>query len=122
MPQWSAINAAGSLKSQPVTIANGQSVSGVIDLEDLSLVGLVMPAAWTAASLTLEGSYDGTNFFSVYDESQEVSLTSPSASRWIMLSPSKYANLRYLKLRSGTSGGPVNQGQDSTITLIARQL
>lgn len=112
------------------TIANGASLSDAVDLTDnpgggsagCALVGLQMPAAWTAAGLTLQGSMDGVNFANVYDQSgTEVTLT-VAASRFIQLNPADFAGFRKLKLRSGTSGAPVNQGQNSIIKVAFRRV
>lgn len=103
-----------------VTIANGASLSGAAGLgRGVSLVGIVMPAAWTAAALTFQGSADSTNFFDLYDAGTELNIGA-GASRYIQVDPAKTDSLMALKVRSGTSGTPVNQGADRTITLVVR--
>jgi hypothetical protein len=103
-----------------VTITNGQSLSGVAGLgRGVSLVGVVMPAAWTAAALTFQGSADSTNFFDLYDGGTEYNVAA-GASRYIQIPPDKTDSLMALKVRSGTTGTPVNQGADRVLTLIVR--
>ncbi|MDB2415442.1 hypothetical protein N9W34_06695 [Rickettsiales bacterium] len=102
------------------TIASSESLSDVIDLSGTTLSGYVMPASWTAADITFSVSADGTNFNDLYDQfGNEVNHT-VDASRFIALLPSDFAGIRYLKIRSGTSGTPVNQGAERVITLVAR--
>lgn len=43
----------------PVTIANGGTQSGAIDMRGHVITGIAMPAAWTAADLRFEASVDG---------------------------------------------------------------
>jgi hypothetical protein len=103
------------------SIANGQSLSSeFIDLKGLSLVGLLMPAAWTAATMTLVMSHDAATSYNVFDgDGTEVELT-VSAGQYIKLSPSDFAGIHFLKLRSGTASAPVNQGAARSIILAAR--
>lgn len=42
----------------PVTILNGATVSGEINTNSLSIVGIEMPAGWTAGNLTLQALID----------------------------------------------------------------
>lgn len=100
------------------TIASGQALSGAIHLELQRLFALQMPGSWTAADLTFEGSYDGTTYAAVYDESGAEVTVDAAASRFIILDPAKFLGLQRLKIRSGTSGSPVNQGGDREIAAV----
>lgn len=101
-----------------VTIANGASLSGVADLTGFMLAGIQMPAAWTAASLTFQVSIDGTTYTDMYaTDGTEVTVTGAAASRFLAFVPSDFAGARYLKVRSGTTGSPVNQGAARTLIL-----
>lgn len=104
-----------------VSIANGASLSDAGNLGPFRLVGIVMPATWTAANLTFQVSDDaGTTYNNLYDDlGTEVTVTA-AASRYIALDPAVFAGINYLKVRSGTSGSAVNQGGDRTITLVTR--
>lgn len=101
------------------TIANNAALSGTIDIGTNSLFAIVMPASWTAANLTFQVSADGANFFDLYDDAgTEVTFTA-AASRVIQNSnPGRWLGFRYLKVRSGTSGTPVNQGGARSLTII----
>ena len=101
-------------------IANGASLSGVVELGDSRLFAVQMPTAWTAGNLTFQVSDDGTDFYDLYDsDGSEVVVTAGGASRVIQLTnPARYLGLRWLKVRSGTTGTPVNQGAERTLVLI----
>jgi hypothetical protein len=104
----------------PATIANGQSLSGALNLGGLRLFRIATPTAITGTTLTFQASYDGTTWNNLYDATgTEVSMT-VAASRSIVIDPAVFASVNHLKIRSGTSGTPVNQGQDSTLQLVLR--
>ncbi len=101
----------------PVVIANGASLSSAVQIRAGLLSVIEMPAAWTAANLTFQSSGDGTNYMNVYDDAgTEVTVTA-DASRRIQLSPSDWAGIQYLKVRSGTSAVAVNQAAERTLYL-----
>jgi hypothetical protein len=102
----------------PVTIttaANGLSAS--VDLANGRLVGIQMPDTWTAAALTFQASYDGITYADVYDGSVERNYT-VAANRYLQLPISDWLGVRYVRLRSGTAGAPVQQGANRAIGLV----
>lgn len=107
------------VETTTVTIASGASLSGAADLKGRKLVGIIMPSTWTTASLTFQGSIDGTNYFNVYDGATERALI-VSTSYYSALNIGDWVGFRYLKVRSGTSGTPVNQGADRVLTLVVQ--
>ena len=50
----------------PFTIANGASLSDGQSLGGRTPAIIMMSAAWTAASLTFQGSHDGTTYYDLY--------------------------------------------------------
>lgn len=102
-----------------VTIANGASLSGATqDLAGKTVRGLVMPATWTAANLTFQGSHDNSTFNNLYEEDgTEVTITADAA-RFIQLPSTFFQAVRFLKVRSGTAASAVNQGGSRIITLL----
>ncbi|HWJ72606.1 MAG TPA: hypothetical protein VNX29_05495 [Kaistia sp.] len=102
------------------TIASGGSLSGAVDLGTGRLVGLIMPASWTTASISFQASADGANFYDLYDDSIERAIASGSAiaSRFIALSLSDWLGVRAIKVRSGSTSAAVNQGASRIITLV----
>lgn len=102
------------------TIDNGASLSDAVHVRDQTLVAVAMPASWTAASLTFQASHDGTTYRDVYDAEGTEFEVAAAASRWIALDPADFASAAYLKVRSGTTGTPVNQGAERAVTLVFR--
>lgn len=111
-----------NLSTQSITIANGASLSSAIDLQGTSVVAIQMPSAWTAANLTFQGSNDDSTFDNLYDSSgTEVQVTA-AASRYIAITPTNFQGVRYLKIRSGTSGSAVNQAADRVLVLVSKPI
>ncbi len=104
-------------------IANGASLSGEVDLEGQAVQAIQMPAAWTAANLTFVASdVTGGTFNPVHDDAgAEVTVTA-AAARCIGLDAvaRELDGLRFVKVRSGTTGVPVIQGADRTLTLVLK--
>lgn len=100
------------------TIAAASSLSPAIDLTTKRLAGIIIPASWTTANLTLQASADGTNWFNVYDALGTEYTITAAASLAIIVPLTDMIGFRYLKIRSGTSGTPVNQTDARTLTLI----
>lgn len=110
------------------TIGAGAALSAAVNLGAKSLVGLVMPSAWTAADITFQASGDGGATFgelvltdlAAADAVATVQIHSPATSQFIGIDPEKLRGVNVLKVRSGTSGAPVNQVAQADITLIVR--
>ncbi len=100
-------------KVKIVTIANGAAL-GASFIGDGRLVAIQMPAAWTAANLTFQGSMDGVTYADMYDATGTEVTVVAAASTYILLADLKAA---WIKVRSGTTGTPVNQGADRVILL-----
>lgn len=121
-----ALSQSGGLKTgknrSTVTapIANGESLSTGCDCRGYEISGIVMPAAWTAASLTFQGSHDGATYQNVYDTNGvEVTFTPTVALDHGLLADILLA-LRpwdYVKVRSGSAGTPTNQGAARLVVL-----
>ncbi len=102
------------------TIASGASLSDAVDLGQARLWAIQMPAAWTAAVLTFQASLDGVNYFNLFDNTNvEVTWTVAASQFQYELFPAKWLAIRWLKIRSGTSGAAVNQGADRVLTVVA---
>jgi len=108
---------------ETVTIAEAASLSSAADLMGSVLVGIVMPAAWTAANLTFQASANGTIYNNLYDDSgNEVGATA-AVDRFIAFdSNANFQGVRWVKVRSGTSGAAVTQAAIRTLTLVARAI
>jgi hypothetical protein len=99
------------------TITSGQSLSAAVNLGGRILCGIYMPASWTAAGLTFQGSPDGTTYYNVQSDTAEITVTA-AASVFLGLDPVRFFGINFLKVRSGTGGTPVNQGADRALTLM----
>lgn len=116
--------------SKTATIKSGNSQSNVIDLENYQAVGLLLPAAWTTANITVlvsntynpSDNTDTTGFQSLTDDAgAEFTITAAAAKAiGIRRTTSPLLPFRYMVLRSGTNGTPVNQGADRAIQVILR--
>lgn len=104
--------------TKDAVIASGQSLSGVIDLEQLNITGFLIPASWTTAKLTFQISPDGTTFGDLLDASGNEIQLIVSAGKFIGVNLSELSGARFIKVRSGTSGTPVNQAADRTINIV----
>ena len=113
---------SGSDLGEPTTadavIANGASLSGAVTMTGGRLARITMPAAWTAASLTFQASSDGATYGDLYDKDGVEYTVSAAASREIIIPLVDFLGVAYLKVRSGTSGTPVNQGAARTLKLV----
>ncbi len=109
------------LASKTFTIASAGNLSGGVFIGNTP-VRITMPAEWTAAGLTFQVSQDGTTYNDKYDQYNTEFSVEADASRSIDLDPGEWLAVPYLKIRSGTSGTPVAQGAERTITLITREV
>jgi hypothetical protein len=108
---------------QLASIAAGASLSGEVGLGAFTLVGISMPAVWTTAALTFQTSIDDATWQELYDDAgNEVSITGAAGQFLILPKYPSYIwrGVNLLKVRSGTSGSPVNQVAAATVTLITR--
>lgn len=123
------VNSDGSINAKPVpkelvhltaTIEQSESLSDAVDLEAGTLAAIIMPAAWDAADLTFQASGNGEDFFDLYDEQAQEIAVDADADYYIRLIPPEWAGIRYIKVRSGTSGSPVTQADEREIILVTR--
>lgn len=101
------------------TIGAGEAVSPVIDLGNQRAHLVILPPAWSTAALSFQVSATGDAFVDLYDVAGEVTVpaTVAAAARAVTLPPSIFHGVRYLRLRSGISGGPVIQAAARSIVL-----
>ena len=113
-----------NIYTKTVTIANGASLSGAIFLENFELCGIITPAAWTTAALSFQGAYDaiGGTYYNLFSGATELSYAAVTASKWVTFDPALFFGVSYLKVRSGTSGTPVNQAGGDIVTLVMRRI
>lgn len=101
------------------TDATGLSAS--IDLNGKTPVAIIIGGTWATADITFKGSADGTNFYDVYYNSSGTRteyVLPAAASSFLKIPYADLLGIHYLKIRSGTTGTPVDQTGSPTITLV----
>lgn len=91
-----------------VTVANGQTVSAVVDLDGRVLCGILTPAVLEATAMTFQTSHDGVNFVALVDESGTavgVSGVAPSKDISLGNELTHFYGVKYLKVVLGTATG-----------------
>ena len=112
-----------NLYTKTFTIAAGApGLSDAVDLQNFAPVAIIMPNSWVTAGITMQASMDDVTYYNVYDDAGTERSMSAAASRFITLSSSDLIAARYLKLRSGTAGTPVNQTGGAIITMIVKPM
>lgn len=103
-----------------VTIAAGESLSSVVDLADKPILGIIMPAEWTAANLSFRAAKDGSDEFKdIYNDTGAELVVQADAGRAIGIDviAMGLAAWRRLRIRSGTASAPVVQEAERTLIL-----
>lgn len=110
------------MSTHTLTIAASESLSGASqNLGEFRILGILMPASWTAADLTFQGSADGTTYGDLYDDVGNEVGVDAAASRLISLTGAKFDALQacsFVKVRSGPTGAGVAQGGDRSLVLL----
>lgn len=103
-----------------VDILSGTAVSdGTLLLGGRVVVGVFMPAAWTTAGLSFQAApVPGGTYVPIVDTSGSEVTYTVGVSTYVAIDPTSFLGVNHLKLRSGTSGTPVNQTADRTLTLM----
>lgn len=98
-------------------IADGQSLSDVIDLKGMRLAAIILPSGLAGTSLTFQVSADGTTWADAYKTDDSELEYTVAASRAIT-DLLELIGVRFLKIRTGTSGSPQNQTGAKTLQLV----
>ena len=107
--------------SVSLDFSSGASVSQVLDLQYTNLVGFIMPAAWTAATVSIDVSTDNAIWSTaVYGPTGTAISTwaAPTAGAAYAVDAMAMLGFRYIRLRSGTVGAPVVQTAIRTFTML----
>ena len=105
-----------------VTIPNGAALSEEVSLAGRALVGIVMPSAWTAASITFQGGVVLGTLGNVKDKAGTEYTLTVAADDFVAFPGLDLVSVRNLKVRSGTAAVPVNQGAARVIQLVCRRI
>lgn len=107
-----------------ITIASGTALSGEIDLGSYQLAAIYMPSSWDAANISFQATTtSGGTYQDLYNDGGNEVVIVAAAGRTISVNAAamSVAPLRFIKVRSGTTGTPVNQTSNRTIVLILKQ-
>jgi hypothetical protein len=106
------------LDFHPMVIPAGSQISGVAQVGNKSVVGLITPEALTSTAVTFEAGRTGTaDTVPLYGtDGTPVSVT-VAADRWINLTPSSYASVQNIKLVMGSI-----EAAERTIYLVTRDV
>ena len=113
------INRGTTIKS--LTIENGAAVSEAFDMAIHAGATILMPAAWTAATIGFKvcASEDGT-FLPLYDDSGSIVEVSAAASK-AFAAPAELYGAAWVQLWSQDgAGSDTNQGADRAITVLLK--
>lgn len=113
----------GTKSQVTVRIANGAALSNAVNLANVGrVVAIQMPAAWTAAGLSFSASADGSTYGpDIVNDAGTAATVTATADDYIALAQTQRDLVnaaKFLKVRSGTSGAPVNQAADRDIILV----
>jgi hypothetical protein len=100
-----------------VTIANGATSSGAVDLQGRGVVQIILPAAFTGASITFTASPNDGTYQALYNTSNTALSMTVTQGRTYILAPSDLVGVRYLKLVSASA-----EGASRTIGIVSREL
>lgn len=102
-----------------VTISSGTSITSATNLKGRVLVGIIMPAAWDAATITFQMSDTeaGTYVNVIGISESELELTA-AASQYLAIDPVNLYGCNYIKVRSGNAAAAVNQTADRALILM----
>ena len=105
--------------SATATILSGTSLSGSVTVGEGVPVGIAVPP-FTSAAITFQESADNVTFYDAVDAAgAEITLGAATTGSKFYPLPAGLTGA-YLKVRSGTSAAPVNQGADRTLTLVLK--
>jgi hypothetical protein len=112
-----ALTAALALDTLSGVNENFQAVS---QKQGMRLGGLIMPSAWTAASLSFQISADGVSFNDLRDKYDNEIVVTVTANNAYLFDLADWITFPFLKIRSGTAAAPINQAATRSLTLLLR--
>lgn len=101
--------------SNTATILSGQTVSDVVYLGEKVPVMLVMPAAFTGATVTFQSSADGVAYQALNIAAGTAYTLTVAASKNVSIDGTMFYGARYLKIVSASA-----EGATRSLVLVAR--
>jgi hypothetical protein len=113
-------------RGQDAIIPISTGTSNAIDLFNLTLVGFIMHASWTAASIAfkvaqVDDAFSGDNTYRDLYSNNTLIVIPASASQYITFDQdtiAKFRGVRHLKFISWDTGGGAVVNQDAARTII----
>jgi hypothetical protein len=110
-----------------VTIPNGTAAAPAVTVPPgMTLIGIAVPAAWTAAALCFQVSYDGATYGNYYSAATGaayvIASTAVVAAGSIKVPEADFQGAAGIIVQSGVIGTLVNQGANRTLTLVFRSI
>ena len=107
------------------TILNGAAISGVIQMTDFAMGSVILPAAWTAASIAFKvcDTFGGTYVPLRTSAGAIVEITGPATGAAAAYPlPAELLPCQYFKIWSAAAGAgtDTNQGADRAITVMLK--
>lgn len=111
-----------NLWGMTVTIPANGNLAEVVNTQGQALVGILMPAAWTAAKIGYDVSIDGVTFRTAYDNGGNYEQSTAEASAFICIPQSDTIFAPYIRIKSvDATNVAVNQVAAAAITLVFRR-
>lgn len=110
----------GPIIERTVTILDGESLSGEVEIGDTVLVAIQPDDGWNTAAISFQARSENNALGDLKFEGSELTANAIEAEEYVTFTPGKFAGVQFLKVRSGTSASAVSQTGDSVITLILR--
>jgi len=99
-------------ETKTVTIANGASTSTAFDVSGYKEIAVVMPSAWTTATVGLEASTTLTGTYTTVHDGNDAIAITVGTNRTVMLS-NKIGPLLFVRLKASA-----NQDAARTLTVL----
>lgn len=109
--------------TRKATIPKDEALSNAVPLGGFTHVGIAVPSAWTAASLTFQVSdtEEGTYVDLYTDTGTEVAVAAATSQAIGLVScAGVFAPFEFMKIRSGTSATSVSQTDERTLTVFMK--
>lgn len=100
-------------------------ISNTLDISTVAaVVGLVTPANWTPAAVSVEGSANGTDFYPIYDGMNASDLTfNVAPGTMVAINPNRLRCCMAIRLRSGGHDAPpIPQGTPREFFVIVEDI
>ena len=87
------------------------------------MMGVALPSGWTSANLTIEVSFNNSDWIGlVYNSASPSSqinvVDTPVPSAFHSVDATGTISFRYVRVRSGTTAAPVNQVSERAVSLM----